>query len=159
MNQLIATLALAAAVTTPAFAESFYVGADVGQSRAKTDSTNKTDTTFGVLGGYRINDSVAAELGYRDYGKFDAYKAHSVTASVLGNVVASGPFSVTGRLGVTRVKASDATRSESKTKGIWGVGARYAVNKDLALRADYTQTGKIDGVKLSSLTVGAEYNF
>src|SRR5213592_1816521 len=53
----------------------WYVGASVGQSKAKVadcagfSSCDTKAAAFGILGGYQINRNFAAELGYHDFGR------------------------------------------------------------------------------------------
>ena len=180
MKKQFSLLAIAAVLAAPAFADNFYVGGDVGSSKIEADAGNgfnasKTDTTYSVFGGYQFHPNFAAEVAYRDLGKvesqfgnsFDRIKAHAIQASLVGSYALNNEVSVFGRLGVASIKGEEEGRfgnstfsgSETKTKALFGVGARYAVTKEFGIRGEYNQYGKLDGVKLSTWTIGGDYRF
>ncbi|MGQ5523340.1 outer membrane beta-barrel protein [Chitinimonas sp. PSY-7] len=134
-----------------------------------------------VEAGYR-------DLGKIKYSDSETYQGTTVTAnasaksralhaSVVGIVPVSDEFSLYGRVGVARVNVKTAGNisvsgagvgngmsiagqdSFNKTKPMFGLGARYAVSKEFGVRAEYSQFGKIEGVKVSSFTVGGDYSF
>ena len=99
---------LAAIASPQALADSidagWYLGANVGQSRANIDEariargllgsgfsgvaidSDERDTGYKVFGGYRVNRHFAIEGGYFDLGKFD-FKASTVPPGTLnGNI-------------------------------------------------------------------------
>lgn len=180
MKTKLALLALAAAIAAPAFAQDFYVGADIGQSKLEADVGNgytasKHETSWSVFGGYQFHPNFAVELGYRDLGKVSesyagsnySLEADAVELSVVGKLPLNDQFDVYGRLGMGSIKAKDSysdalgsySGSTTKTKALFGVGAHYAISKEFGLRAEYAQFSKIDDVTLSSLTIGADYHF
>ncbi|GAB3267585.1 porin family protein [Chitinimonas naiadis] len=180
MKKQFSLLAIAAVLAAPAFADNFYAGGDIGRSKIEADlgngySASKNDTAWSVFAGYQFHTNFAAEVGYRDLGKiedragnnYDQVKARAVQASLIGILPVSNEFSVFGRLGLASIKGEGEGRfgnytyssSETKTKGLFGIGARYAVTKELGLRAEYNQYSKIEDVKLSTLTIGADYRF
>lgn len=146
---------------------------------------SKTSTTYSFGAGYDINKFFAVELAYRDLGSVtdrgsfpdggvyrDKQSATAFQASVVGSLPISDEFSLFGRVGVGKIDAdSDYTEtgggldsyseshSESKTKGLLGVGASYKITPEIALRAEYNQYAKWDDTKLSAFTVGATYHF
>ncbi|WP_374353000.1 outer membrane beta-barrel protein, partial [Chitinimonas sp.] len=117
-HTLIAALLAVAAVSAPALADGFYVGADVGRSQldglsgvAGISDSNVKATSAGVFGGYAFSPSWAVELGYHGLGKgtgqtkfknvavnYDT-KVKATTLSVIGSYGVSDAFSVYGRLG------------------------------------------------------------
>ncbi|HEY9104307.1 porin, partial [Chitinimonas sp.] len=144
----------------------------VGSSKIEADAGNgfdisKTDTTYSVFGGYQFHPNFAAEVAYRDLGKVDnldeRYKAHAIQASLVGSYAVSNEVSVFGRLGVASLKIEDSgpdfSDSVRKTKAVFGVGARYAVTKEFGIRGEYNQYSKLEGVKLSTWTIGGDYRF
>ncbi|MBV1776336.1 outer membrane beta-barrel protein [Burkholderiaceae bacterium DAT-1] len=172
MNKIIATLLFSAALITPAAASSLYVGGDGGQSSMDADAGDgytltKKDTSWSAFTGYRFDSNVAVEFGYRDYGKISgngvSVSADAWQASVVGLVPLNRQVSLTGRIGGTSVTAKSNGRgfhdSETRNRGFVGFGVQYAVNPKVDLRAEYTRTGDIEGVTLSTLTVGAAYHF
>ncbi|MEJ2793278.1 porin [Iodobacter sp. LRB] len=178
----LASLVLSTLIASPVFAEGFYIGADVGISKMSEKTMNltpkKNNAAWGINGGYTFSPYLAAELGYRDFGKaegkyhgiYDAsIKAKAVQASVLASYPFTDAFSVFGRLGIARIKLTNelnvngvqhaSSKEDSQTKGLFGVGAQYAFNKNLSLRAEYNQYAHVADLKLSTYTVGTNYSF
>jgi OOP family OmpA-OmpF porin len=180
MKPSLTLLALAAAFALPAFADDLYAGADLGQSKLEADMGNgytasKHETSWSVFTGYQFHSNFAAELGYRDMGKisssYGAYggslQAQAVQLSVLGKLPLNEQVDVYGRLGLGSIRAKSeihapgmsGSESTTKTKALVGIGAHYAITKEIGLRAEYAQFAKIDDIKLSTLTIGADYRF
>jgi OOP family OmpA-OmpF porin len=180
-KNILASLVLSTLIASPVFAEGFYIGADLGSSNmsldVKNNSLDKNNTTWGINGGYKFSPYLAAELGYRNFGKVDenygmlytSIEAKAVQASVLASYPFNDAFSVFGRLGVASIKATakaeagffgySESKEETQTKALFGIGAQYAFNKNFSLRAEYNQYAKIEDLKLSTFTVGANYSF
>ncbi|NHQ86077.1 outer membrane beta-barrel protein [Iodobacter sp. HSC-16F04] len=178
-KNILASLVLSALIASPVFAEGFYIGADVGSSKAKADSNGysieKSDTAWGIHGGYKFSPYLAAELGYRSFGKFEenysfmkgSVEASAVQASVIGSYPFSEAFNIYGRLGVASIKTTskissdfyNAQNDQTDTKALFGIGAQYSFNKNLSMRTEYTQYAEIEDVKLSAITIGANYSF
>ncbi|MCK9202395.1 MAG: OmpA family protein [Gallionella sp.] len=133
------------AVMSSAFAATddtfWYVGGNIGQSRAKIDdariisqlpgtplvSDDNTNIAFKLLGGYQFNKNFALEAGYFNLGEF-GYTATTVPPALAGtlsgkiklqglNLDAVGmlplddKFSVFGRLGLQYAQAKDTFSS------------------------------------------------
>lgn len=116
----------------------WYVGANVGQSRAKIDNERITsglsgsgfgttsitnddrDTGYKIYGGYQINKNFAVEGGYFDLGKF-GYTATTVPAGTLsGNIKLKGlNLDLVGTLPITE-----------KFSAFGRVGVNYAQARD-----------------------------
>ncbi|MEO8407483.1 MAG: OmpA family protein [Oxalobacteraceae bacterium] len=116
----------------------WYVGANIGQSRAKIDDNRITrgllgsgfatasiadddrDTGYKIFGGYQFNKNFSLEGGYFDLGKF-GYKATTVPAGTLsGNIKIRGlNLDLVGTLPVT-----------DKFSAFARVGVNYAEAKD-----------------------------
>ena len=112
----------------------WYLGGNIGQSRAKIDDAritaqlpgsvsindNNSDTAYKLFGGYQFNRNFAVEGGYFNLGKF-GYTATTMPAgSLTGNIKLQGlnidavgmlpladRFSVFGRLGLQYAQAKD----------------------------------------------------
>lgn len=147
-KRLPAMLALAFVISPLAMADDamWYVGANVGQSRAKIDdprisasllgsgfaSTTIVDddssTGFKLFGGYQFNRNFALEGGYFDLGKF-GFKATTVPAGTLdGRIRLRGVnLDLVGRLPVTE-----------KFSVFGRVGVNYADARD-----NFTGTGAV----------------
>ena len=128
---LIAITALSAAVfAAPAMAQmrmpsmsSAYIGGSLGQSKFKVDcgGCDTKDTAFRLFGGYQFNRTIAAELGYTDFGKLGGTGGLEANAWDLSGVFSwpfANQFAAFGRLGLARVegKASGTFGTASDTK-------------------------------------------
>jgi len=170
MKKLMA-LAMAAAFAAPAFAGDFYAGADIGRNRFSQDGVSFNKTGLAVFGGYKMNDTISLEAGYRSLLKESASQG-SVSASVdlyalqfsgVFSAPVSNEFSVFGRLGLNslrgdvKIKDGNTTYSDSgnETKFLWGIGASYAFSKDVALRVEFQKPVK----EIQVLSVGVKFNF
>jgi OOP family OmpA-OmpF porin len=140
--------------------QGWYVGADVGT----VDFGNDDDTGFRILGGYQINRTFAAELGYGMlYDKGDA----EVTAWDLVGVASfpiANKFSVFGKLGFAmwEVKQRNVpffgTLKDDGTDLTFGVGLQYDVSRNLGVRAQW-QRYDTDPEEADALTIGVIYRF
>jgi OmpA-OmpF porin, OOP family len=157
-------LALAVFAIPRAHAEdrpAWYIGANGGQSDLRpqggfvsdifmsqgtdTDlSYDKHHAAWSVNAGMQFNRWVALELDYFDFGTFDYsngdstltgnFKAHGAGANVIGSIPLPDNFSVYGKVGVTRTRASLAVdpnaagiggSDTNHTGSVWGAGARW----------------------------------
>ncbi|WP_158228917.1 porin family protein [Chitinimonas sp. BJB300] len=176
MKKQLSLLVVAGVLTAPVFAEDFYAGAEVGRTNVKGSGNTKDlkghATNVGVFAGYQFHPNAAVEVGYRDLGTVKdsdvagakaSVKGRALHTSLVGIVPVSDEFSLYGRVGVARLSAKmtpkPADWKETKTKPMFGIGARYAVSKEFGLRTEYTQFGKVEGVKVSTLTFGGDYRF
>ncbi|MBV1776689.1 porin family protein [Burkholderiaceae bacterium DAT-1] len=186
MKKLLCIASLLTACALPAMADNLYVTGDFGQTKTSISNEDgklldgKTSTAWSLGAGYRFDQNVAFELGYRDWGKqsLDVSamgesahvedKAHALVGSVVGTLPLTDVFSLQGRLGYANIKAKLSANNsrgqsmsfeETYNKVLWGVGARYAVSKDVGIRAEYSRTGKFDDTTLSAFTVGVDYSF
>lgn len=162
MKKIIA-LAAIAALSTVAQADGFYVGGDVGQSRLKIEGLTFKGNTVSVFGGYNFSENVAVEVGYRDLGKDTVdgvrLKANGLQVSAILSAPVSTDFAVYGRLGVNRLEAkatgNGLSGKETDTKALIGFGARYAINKEFGLRAEFQKPAS----NVRVLSIGADYRF
>lgn len=181
MKKTALILAIGTLISASAMAaDDFYAGANIGRGKLEADAGNgfnisKTDTSWDVFGGVKLNPNFAAEIGYRDLGdaKFSEsgvngkLSATAMQVSALGILPISNEVEVFGRLGLAHIKGKSEFSgaglsirdSESKNRAVMGIGAKYNLSKDFSLRTEYTSYAKIDDVRLSNLSVGAQFNF
>jgi OOP family OmpA-OmpF porin len=167
MKKLLA-LALIAACAAPAMAANdFYIGADLGSSRVTDDGLKFTGTSYALFAGYNFTQAFAVEAGYRSLGS-DTLKvgaanvdlsAYSVQLSMIGSLALSKEFSMFARLGVNSIhseaKFAGSKISDSETKALLGLGARYAISPQFGLRAEYQKQAS----NASSLSAGVDFSF
>jgi OOP family OmpA-OmpF porin len=134
----------------------FYIGGAVGDATVEfeDDQTGEQfdadDTGYKIILGYRIIDWVAVEVNYTDYGDpvddffgvdlEASYDAKSV--SVLGMLPLRN-FDLFGRLGFSRLDADfravgfNVSDSEESTEPLFGLGAQFRPNPNLAIRLEW----------------------
>ncbi|MFC4161303.1 outer membrane beta-barrel protein [Chitinimonas lacunae] len=183
MKRLFPVVALAAALSTPALAGDFYVGADLGASQYEMDklklaippgsTIDKRDLSWSMFGGYSFNPYVAVEAGYRNFGEGSfkyqqmtgSVKSYSLSTAVRGSLPINDQVALTGHLGLShtvsklRVRVPELVDQRAKhdrVEGFYGVGARFAIDKQLAVRTDYSHYAKS---RLNNLSAGLEYRF
>jgi opacity protein-like surface antigen len=145
----------------------FYIGLDAGRAeirKACDDITNCDNADTSVRGelGYQFNGFLGGELGYTSFGTiFDAsdnlvsakQDANALTASIIATIPPTGPFGIFGRIGVARYDVNNSgtiqglpVESENSTKPYYGMGARFDLSSNFALRAEYQRYQDISGV-------------
>lgn len=140
-----ATLVLSASVAMAADT-GVYAGADIGTT--KVDDLGGRKTSFGGFIGYQINPNFAAELGYHRLASYDfpggSVDLNQTSLSVLGIAPMGNGFSVYGRLGYghnsAEANAAGRTASGSNSGGIFGIGAKYDINPNFGVRAEWKRT-------------------
>lgn len=154
-------VALLSAVAAPAFAGSvdltgFYAGVSLGQGSASftapagltvENPTNKP--VYGVYGGYRYNQNLAAEVAYTGVSYLYTttapgvrYLSKQVALSVaaVGTLPLNDSFSLLGKLGVASSGSENNVAGEQNTRRtgvVYGVGAEYKFTPNVAARLTY----------------------
>lgn len=164
-----------------------------------SNSTYKdTATGYKIFGGYQFTPMWGIEGGYIDLRRYEAtvtpaVAANAGTATVkvnswslfgTGTLPIANGFSAFGKLGISRntskmsftsngvaFNASDSG-SSNKTSFAYGIGASYAINKQVAVRVEYEDfgkagesnggfriAGKTSDSKPTLLSVGLTYSF
>ncbi|WP_435628338.1 outer membrane beta-barrel protein [Candidatus Ferrigenium straubiae] len=153
-------------------------------------TASNNPTAFKLQAGYQINQNFAVEGGYIDLGKI-SYSATGTVGGVAGtatetdkaeawNISAVGilpfgnSFSAIGKLGVASVRSNanaavtlagigTATlgASKSKTDLTYGLGIKYDISKNFAVRGDWDRynTGVTGTGNISVLSLGVAYKF
>lgn len=176
------TIILAALVSMPAFAQDSgpFVSASAGQLRASYNGLpanftgDETSATWALGGGYRFNQYVGLEAGYRDFGKRDVRGPTTTTTS--GTAWTYGGFvsypladrvEITARAGWYRWKtkadnmALSYHETNTGTEPYWGAGLSYAVTPKASavlnwtrFKSAYASTSDADVVE-----IGLQYRF
>ena len=166
----VAVIGVAAALLAlPAAAQSamsgFYVGAGVGQSKAKDwcalggfDSCDDKKTAWKIFGGYQFTPNFAVDAGYTKLGKFTASfgpeteeaKVTAWEASLLAGAPLVGGLSIFGRLGLYRASVEDVdnlfgTFKHDNNDFTYGLGLGYDFTRNLGVRAEWQRYNKVGG--------------
>ena len=169
---LIAVILGAAVMAAPAVSMAqargdtgWYVGASVGQSKAKVadcagfSSCDTKAAAFGILGGYQINRNFAAELGYHDFGRVTLsgpgsanIKASAAELVGLGAYPFANWFSVYAKLGAYRAESKlsasgsgSASLKDRNTDLTFGFGAQCDVTREALVRAEWQRYKSVGG--------------
>lgn len=151
-NKLAHSLAIiaVAAAASSTYAQSAYVGGNVGTTDWKSDSINgipgsSKGTSYKLYGGYSFTPNVALEAGYADLGKLSgdtgSTKGRGPFIDVVGKMPLANDFSALGRIGVFNGKLSSngngVSTSNSSTNPKYGLGLQYDLSKTSAIRGEW----------------------
>jgi len=155
---LIAVAITAALVAAPAFATP-YVGAGLGFST--TDSNN---TATKVFAGFQSTENFGAQVAYNNFGGYRGAKATAWSVAAVGTMPLDPNWDVFAKLGATENR-STLPGSGRHSDVLWGVGAGYNFNKNIALRLEYEDFGSLPADNLgnrwkaTNWGVNAKYTF
>ncbi|NHZ64382.1 outer membrane beta-barrel protein [Massilia genomosp. 1] len=179
-NKLALALLAAAAVPMAAHAEGSYVGAGIGRAEQKVAINNfgtykDTDVGVKVFGGFNFDKNFGVEAGYTDFGKIEygntgtGTKGRSFYAAGTATLPLGEKFALTGKLGVAKNRAKLQMRGgdvkDQKTDALIGVGATYAVTKNIAAYVEFENYGNIaqpaggGSLKVTVLSTGMRFSF
>lgn len=129
----------------PAVAEN-YIGVNVGSAKIDASGLGNT-TSFALLGGIGINENVAIEVGYTNFGTDNLpngnTKSHGISASGIGSYPINEQVSLFGKLGFASttmditVNTPPSSASGTKAGLTFGFGGQYNVNKQIGIRVGY----------------------
>jgi len=149
-------LAITSAAASAAEPAGFYMGADVGTT--KVDYFGN-ENSYGVFAGYQFNQSFAAELGYRNMGKFRFYGIDADTKQAALSLLVSAPlgagFSIYGRLGYNNLEVDVHGYSANDSGSLAGVGFGYAINPNVTARIEYQRPAS----DTQNVSFGVSYKF
>jgi len=146
----------------------FYIGAHVGQAKAKEfcDGIGGTgiqcedkDNIWKILGGYQFSRNFAAEIAYSAPAEVTASlgAARIGVETTIWELVGVGMlpvvdrFSVYGKLGLYRAETEDSnnfgapTSSETNNDLTFGFGARYDITPRFAVRGEWQRYNDVGG--------------
>lgn len=179
-----ALLASAALLACNAAMAQIYVSGAVGAGHVNADCTgisqcDNSGTAAKLTAGYAINDALAVEFGYINFGKVKAadsgvsisIKPTALTLGLAYTVKLSPEWAMDLRGGAARVEAKvngtvsgvgSGSFSETKTEPYVGLGLGYVLNPNLRIEAgaDFSRS-EIQGEKANvrALTIGARWSF
>ena len=171
IKPLLGTLLVAGSLgAMGAHAEGFYGGAGLGnQSYPDTvngNSTNGSALSGKVYGGYQLNPNFGVEAGIAELGavgsgsgKVDSY---GTFVDAVGTLPLNEQWSLLGRAGVAHMQVNTPTGDDGGNGIKVGLGAQYALSKNLALRGEwerYQLTGFGANPNADQFTVGLKFGF
>jgi OOP family OmpA-OmpF porin len=155
---LLAVVITAAFAASPAFA-AVYVGAGLGY--AKTDSNN---TGAKVFVGSQVTENLGFQLAYNDFGIYRGAKANAWSVAAVGTMPIDPNWDIFAKVGATANRTTLAN-SNRHSDILLGVGLGYNFNKNIALRLEYEDFGKLpndingNSWKATNWGVNVKYTF
>jgi len=115
----------------------WYVGGHFG--RADWDRANDEDTSIRLLGGYQVNQNIAAEFGYIDLGSVSGGSAKGKAFDLVGvgTIPVGNRFGVYGKLGFAWSEVKGFGQNESGLELTYGVGASFDFSPTVAFRGEW----------------------
>jgi len=158
-------------VKTPIKTSPLYVGLSVGRSDIDAQSSTTVlknahpTVAIGKIG-YNIIDNLAIEgrgaigLNTQDIG-FSSSKVDNIIGAYLKpNVDVTKEVNLYGLLGYSRTKQTVGGSESLVTKGAsYGLGANYALSKNISLVMDAVRYGNKGTEKIDLYSIGFDYNF
>ena len=133
-----------------------YVGGNL-TSTTITDLGSKVG--FGGFVGFKVNESIAIEGGVQSLGKYTvgntSVSSSAYNISVLGMLPLDPKFSIYGRLGYGSLTSPVNGVSADTSSVLFGIGAKYNINPNLAVRGEYTRLAS----EVGTFGVGVQYGF
>lgn len=178
-NKLVIAL-LAAAAPLAAHAEGSYVGAGLGYAEQKVAINNfgtydDNDLGVKVFTGFNFDKNFGVEAGYTHFGKIEfgntgtGTEGRSFYAAGTATLPLGEKFALTGKLGIAKNRSKLKMRSgdmkDEKTDALIGVGATYAVTKNIAAYVEFENYGNIaqpaggGSLKVTVLSTGMRFSF
>ncbi len=137
MNKVLMAIAISATLVAIPASASPYIGAGLGSAR-----TDGNHTGSKVFAGYQFNENVGAQVAYNDFGNYRGSTATAWSAAVVGTMPIDAFWDVSAKVGATENRTTLAG-SGRKSELLWGIGAGYNFNRNVALRFEYEDFGKM----------------
>jgi OmpA-OmpF porin, OOP family len=168
MKKQLALLALAAGLAAPALAaDTGKVVFGLDYNNTKVSDSDISGSGVGVYGGYRFNENLALEVGYRRLFSEDISFAgtkvdvtgKATQISGLAFLPLGSDFSLFGRLGYNKVKVdakANGLQGTGETSGtLVGLGLDYDFSASTALRVEFQKPASDTRV----LSIGVKFSF
>jgi OOP family OmpA-OmpF porin len=137
MKKLLMAAAVAAALVAGQASAQMYLGAGAGSSK-----TDNREDSWKLYGGYQFNPTWGAELGYNDLGQYRGADVESWTLAGTGTMPLNERWSLLGKLGVAMNRPQSAGLSD-RTDLLMGLGVGYTLSRNVGLRLEYEDFGKM----------------
>lgn len=158
---------IASSLTTMAYAEPSKPGLTVTPSIGLYHAGNREagdDTSYSIGVGYQFNSPLAVEAVYLhsnasqrgEDNDLDFYRVDGVYALPEFDTVKLTPYLAAG-VGLNEIDGSDPSTNLSANIG---AGVKYALNRDVSLRADYRLIKDLEDHYLDNVaSIGVQYSF
>ena len=160
--------------------EPLYLGATLGQRTELTLQANgqrQSDISepraFGIVGGYDVNEYLAFEAGYTNFGKHRYASGASIRMGALhvaakGRIALNDKFSLFGKAGLARhtlklAGTGEDDGSHSKARPMFGAGAAYRLTEKVGVTLEAVDYGTLrtgaGEIKVRQLEAGLHVKF
>ena len=136
MKKSLVAAAFSALLAGPVAAQA-YVGVGVGESN--TDSSN---ASWKVYGGYQFDPVWGVELAYNNLDRNGGADIENLTLAGTGTLALDPNWSLLGKVGVAVNHVNDSGFG-SHSDLMLGAGIAYSISKNLGLRLEYEDFGKL----------------
>ena len=175
-------LCITSAIATPTFAASditistphrmpgsmtsnLYLGVQL--ANASYEEIDDSSAAFGLFGGYHLNEVLAIEAAYNDFGEAEKsgfkVEASALSLGMVGKLPIKTDFTLLGKVGLaawdTDASFGALKDSGSGTDVYFGIGADYDISGTAAVRfgiEKFTLSGDIDE-DVTSYSIGFMY--
>jgi OOP family OmpA-OmpF porin len=159
MNKLLMAAALSASLMAGPAAAEMYLGAGAGRS-----DTDAGENSWKLYLGYQFSPTWGLELGFNDLGKFRGADVESWTLAGTATMPMGERWSLLGKLGAASNRAHFAG-AQKNTELLAGVGVGFGMTKNLGLRLEYENFGKLsksgtgEDSRGSNVALSVKYSF
>ena len=159
MKKTLLALAITAAFAASTAFAAPYVG--VGLGSARTDSNN---TGTKVFAGFQTSENLGFQVAYNDFGNYRGAKATAWSVAAVGTMPINPSWDMFAKIGATENRTT-MPGSGRHADVLWGLGAGYNFNPNIALRLEYENFGKLPADNLgnrwkaTNWGINAKYTF
>jgi hypothetical protein len=145
-------------------ASNLYFGAQLANANYK--EADDSSAAFGLFGGYHLNEVLAVEAAYNNFGKAEKSgtkeEASAFSLGMLGKLPIKTELTLFGRVGLSAWNndISPGSVSDSGTDVFFGIGADYAIGGSSAVRFGidrYKMAGDTVDENVTSFSIGFMY--
>jgi len=140
------------------FFEDVFFGGAFGQSDfddycGPSSNCNEDDTAWKIYGGYKINDTVDAEISYTSIGDVtreigdgtrETSEVSALSISAVGKYKINDSVEALGKIGATRWSSDNSDNDEDGFSLSYGFGAKVHLNETMKLRAEWENISDVE---------------
>ncbi|MFY9259937.1 MAG: outer membrane beta-barrel protein [Gallionella sp.] len=159
MKKILMAMAIGAAFVATSVSADPYIGAGLGAAR--TDTSN---TASKIFVGYQTSEQLGFQVAYNDFGGYRGGTASAWSIAMVGTMPVNPDWDVSAKLGASENRTT-AAGAGSHSDIMWGVGGGYNFNRNVALRLEYENFGKLptdvlgNRWKVSNWGLNLKYSF
>ena len=137
MNKFIMAIAFSTALVPISASALGYAGAGIGSSKTETRKTS-----YKVFGGFITSETFGYEVAYNNFAGYPNTRAESWSIAVVKSLPLNNDLDIFGKLGLTE-NFTIIAGSSRHADLLAGVGIGYNVSKDISVRFEYEDFGRL----------------